>query len=154
MLDVPPSELAWHYIREVQRWVVDNGHRNTVRRGDVGATLRSMRADAVFIAPPGRGSAKRIDPRIWMWEAWWTGDPYLNVERMYRETVFGARANDDASYERALGEVLDLAADAPFVIVQTNARGAERLERLLRDRRRTVALDAPADDERYLIASR
>ena len=89
MVDVPPSELAWHYIRETERWVVENGKRNTVRRGDFAATLGAVRADAVYLAPPGRSGAKRIDARVWMWEAWWQGDPYLNVERLYRDTVFG-----------------------------------------------------------------
>jgi hypothetical protein len=30
MVDVAPSELAWTYIRETERWVTDNGKRNTV----------------------------------------------------------------------------------------------------------------------------
>ena len=39
MVDVAPSELAWTYIRETERWVADNGKRNTVRRGDFATTL-------------------------------------------------------------------------------------------------------------------
>ena len=50
MVDVAPSELAWLYIRETERWVADNGKRNTVRRGDFATTLKNARADAVYLA--------------------------------------------------------------------------------------------------------
>jgi hypothetical protein len=154
LIDVAPSELAWHYIRETERWVVENGKRNTVRRGDFAATLGAVRADAVYLAPPGRSGAKRIDARVWMWEAWWHGDPYLNVERLYRDTVFGGTTNDDASYDRAVAEVLHAAADAPFVIVQANPRDAARFERLLQAHRPRVEIVAPNPDEIYVIGSR
>jgi hypothetical protein len=153
-VDVPPSELAWHYIRESERWVVDNGRRNTVRRGDFAATLGAVRADAVYLAPPGRGSAKRIDPRIWMWEAWWQGDPYLNVERLYRDTVFGSGINDDASYDRALGAVLAAADAAPYVILQVAPRDAARFERIVAAHRPRVEIVAPNADELYVIGAR
>ncbi len=153
LVDVAPSELAWHYIRETTRWVVDNGRRNTVRRGDFAATLAAVQADAVYLALPGRGGT-RADPRIWMWEAWWQGDPYLNVERLYREGVFGARINDDAGYDRALAHVLAAAGAAPYVIVQAEAKDAERFERCVRAQRPRVELVAPADDELYIIAGR
>jgi hypothetical protein len=151
MVDVAPSELAWHYIRQTERWVVDNGRRNTVRRGDFAATLSAVQADAVYLAPPGRGG-RRIDPRIWMWEAWWQGDPYLNVDRLYRDTVFGARFNDDAGYDRAVGQVLAAAAAAPYVIVQAGAKDAERFERLLAAVRPRVELVEFDADEVYLLA--
>lgn len=151
LVDVPPSELAWHYIRETERWVVDNGKRNTVRRGDFAATLGAVRADAVYFAPPGRSGAKRIDARIWMWEAWWQGNPYLNVERLYRDTVFGAGVNDEASYDRAVGDVLRAAGGAPYAIVQSAARDADRFERLMREHRPHVEIESPNDDELYII---
>ncbi len=154
MTDIPPSELAWHHIREAQRWVADNGKRNTVRRGDFAATLGAVRADAVYLALPGRSAAKRVDARIWMWEAWWQGDPYLNVERLYRETVFGGTTNDDASYDRATAAVLNAAESIPYIIIQSNARDAERFERLLRERRpltERVDLDL---DEIYIIGKK
>ena len=151
MVDVPPSELAWHHIREMERWVVENGKRNTVRRGDFAATLGAVQADAVYLSPPGRSSAKRIDPRVWMWEAWWQGDPYLNVERLYRDTVFGARTHDDASYERAVAEVLSAASATPFVIVQSNAREVARFEKLVGAHRAHVEVVAPDPDELYVI---
>jgi len=154
MIDIPPSELAWHYLRETQSRVCGNGRRNTVRRADFATTLAAVRADAVFLAPPGRGAARRVDPRIWMMEAWWSGDPYLNVERLYRDTIFGARSNDDAAYDRALGEVLAAAAPAPFTIVQTTRRDAQRFERLLREHRGEVDVIAPEPDEIYLISKR
>lgn len=154
LVDVPPSELAWYYIRETERWVVGNGKRNTVRRGDFAATLGAVRANAVYLAPPGRGGSKRIDPRVWMWEAWYHGDPYLNVERLYRDTVFGGRTNDDASYDRAVAEVLRAADDAPYVIVQSTAREAARFERLLTEHRRTIVIEPHADDEIYVIGKK
>ncbi|HEY0613202.1 MAG TPA: hypothetical protein VGC96_01120 [Candidatus Elarobacter sp.] len=154
MLDVPPSELAWHYIRETQRWVVENRRRNTIRRADVATTLGAVRADAVYLAPPGRLGAKRIDARVWMWEAWWQGDPYLNVERLFRDTVFGGRTADDGSYDRAITEVLAAAGDAPYVIVQSTAREAPRFERLLHTQRAHVETVAPAEDEIYIIGKR
>ncbi|HEX3468786.1 MAG TPA: hypothetical protein VHT05_11980 [Candidatus Elarobacter sp.] len=154
MIDIPPSELAWHHIREVQRWVTDNGKRNTVRRGDFTATLHNAKADAVYLALPGRAAAKRIDARIWMWEAWWTGNPYLNVERLYRETVFGSSTNDDASYDRATATVLDAAQNIPYVIIQTTARDANRFERLMRACRGTVELANLDLDEVYIIGTK
>ncbi|HEX3464177.1 MAG TPA: hypothetical protein VHS78_09040 [Candidatus Elarobacter sp.] len=154
MVDVPPSELAWNYVRETERWVVGNGRRNTVRRGDFATTLGAVRADAVYLAPPGRSAARRIDARVWMWEAWWAGDPYLNVERLYRDTVFGARTNDDGSYDRAVDEVLGAADAAPYVILQSTARDSSRFERLLRARRPNVETAAFGDDEIYLIGKR
>ena len=154
LVDVPPSELAWHYIRETERWVVGNGKRNTVRRGDFHTTLGAVRTDAVYFAPPGRSGAKRIDARVWMWEAWWQGDPYLNVERLYRDTVFGGRVNDDASYDRAIGEVMTAAEAAPYVILQSNAREAARFERLVSAFRPKVEVVAPDDDEIYIIGTK
>jgi hypothetical protein len=154
MIDIPPSELAWHHIRETQRWVADNGKRNTVRRGDFAATLGAARADAVYLALPGRSAAKRIDARVWMWEAWWQGDPYLNVERLYRETVFGGTTHDDPSYDRATAAVLTAAESAPYIIIQSNTRDADRFERLLRERRANterVNLDL---EEIYIIGKK
>ncbi|MBV9408137.1 MAG: hypothetical protein JO164_04905 [Candidatus Eremiobacteraeota bacterium] len=151
MVDVAPSELAWLYIRETERWVVDNGKRNTVRRGDFATTLGAARADAVYLAPPGRSGGKRIDARVWMWEAWWQGDPYLNVERFYRDSVFGGRTNDDASYDRAVTAVLSASETAPFVIVQSRAKDAARFERLVRAHRPNVEIVAPDEDELYIV---
>jgi len=154
MLDVPPSELAWHYVRETDRWVVQNGKRNTVRRADFAATLGAVNADAVYLALPGRTGARRIDARVWMWEAWWTGDPYLNVERLYRDTVFGGTANDDGSYDRAIADVLVAAQQAPYVILQASPRDAKRFEALVRAHRPIVEVVTPAADEIYVIGKR
>jgi hypothetical protein len=154
MIDVPPSELAWHYIRETQRWVVENGRRNTVRQADFATTLGAVRADAVYLAPPGKLGAKRVDVRVWMWEAWWQGDPYLNVERLFRDTPFGGRTTDDGSYDRAVDALLAAAESAPHVIVQANEREAARFERLVRARRAQVEVVAPNADEVYVIGKR
>ena len=154
MVDVPPSELAWNYIRETERWVVENGKRNTVRHGDFAATIGGVRTDAVYLAPPGRSGGRRLDPRVWMWEAWWQGDPYLNVERLFRDTVFGAATNDDTTYDRAIGDVVAAAERAPYVLLQTTMQQAGRFERVLREHRRTIETAAFADDEVYLIAAK
>jgi hypothetical protein len=154
MIDIPPSELAWNYIRDTQRWIADNGKRNTVRRGDFTATLGAVKADAVYLALPGRSAAKRIDARIWMWEAWWTGNPYLNVERLYRDTVFGSATNDDATYDRAAGTVLAAADEAPYIIIQSSSRDADRFERLLRERRLNTERLAFDVDEIYIIGKK
>jgi len=154
MIDIPPSELAWNYIRDTQRWIADNGKRNTVRRGDFTATLGAVKADAVYLALPGRSAAKRIDARIWMWEAWWTGNPYLNVERLYRDTVFGGATNDDASYDRAAATVLEAAEDAPYIIIQSSSRDADRFERLLRERRTNTERVTPDLEEIYIIGKK
>jgi hypothetical protein len=152
MVDVPPSELAWHYIHETQRRVCSNGRRNSVRRADAATTLAAVRADAVYLAMPGRGAGRRIDPRIWMWEAWWQGDPYLNVERLFRDSAFGGRTNDDRGYDAAVAQVLEAAAAIPHVIVQASERDAERFERLLREQRAAVDRVEPEPGEIYLIA--
>ena len=39
MQDMPPSELAWSYIRQTEQWVVANMRRNTVRQTDVLTTI-------------------------------------------------------------------------------------------------------------------
>jgi hypothetical protein len=154
MIDIPPSELAWNYIRDTQRWIADNGKRNTVRRGDFTATLGAVKADAVYLALPGRSAAKRVDARIWMWEAWWTGNPYLNVERLYRDTVFGSATNDDLSYDRAAATVLAAAEDAPYIIIQSSARDADRFERILRERRPNTERLTFDADEIYIIGKK
>lgn len=153
LVDVPPSELAWHYIRETERWVVGNGRRNTIRKADFQATIGAVKTDVVYMNPPRRSGARRIDPRIWMWEAWWQGDPYLNVERLFRDTVFGAASNDDASHDRAVGEVLAVAKHAPHVIIQTSARDAARYERVLSEHRKHIEHIIFDEDEQYLIGA-
>jgi hypothetical protein len=87
-----------------------------------------------------------------MWEAWWHGDPYLNIRQYFRDTVFGRRTNDNASYDQAVSAVLEASREYPFLIIQTRARDAMRFERLagrLRAKVETVALN---DDENYIIA--
>jgi hypothetical protein len=151
MADIPPSELAWQYIRETERWVCTNNARNTVRRADFQQTLAALNADCVYLAPPGRNSAKKADARVWMWEAWWQGDPYMNIEQYYRDTVFGQRTNDDSSYERAIGTVLAAAEKYPYVIVQTTLPEVSRFERILAPFRSQVEVVSPYPEETYLI---
>jgi hypothetical protein len=152
MPDIPPSELAWRYIRETERLVCGNNARNTIRRADFTTTLAASDADCVYFAPPGRNSAAEVDPRIWMWEAWWQGDPYLSIERYFRDTVFGRRTNDHASYDAALGAVYAAADAFPFVIMQTRPRDVARFERVVKNFRSNVEIVAPNADESYIIA--
>ncbi|GAC1419909.1 MAG: hypothetical protein NVSMB5_12090 [Candidatus Velthaea sp.] len=152
MADVPPSELAWQYIRQTERWVCTNNERNTVRRADFNTTLAATSADCVYIAPPGRNAAKKADARVWMWEAWWQGDPYMNIEHYYRDTIFGQRTSDDASYDRAIASVLVAAEAAPYVIIQTTAAETARFERIVQPLRSNIEIVSPHPDETYVIA--
>jgi hypothetical protein len=152
MPDTPPSELAWRYIRETELLVCSNNARNTVRRADFAGTLQASSAQCMYLAPPGRNSASAVDPRIWMWEAWWHGDPYLNVENAFRDTVFGRRTNDNTSYDDAIATVLEAARPFPYVVIQTRARDAERFERIIRRFRADCVTISPNSHETYLIA--
>jgi hypothetical protein len=154
MPDIPPSELAWRYIRETERLVCANNARNTVRRADFATTLQTSNAQCVYFSPPGHNSAAAVDPRIWMWEAWWQGDPYFNVEHYFRDTVFGRRTNDHASYDNAIGSVLSAAQEIPFLVLQTRPRDAARFERIVRTFRSRVEVVAPNADEIYIIAQK
>jgi hypothetical protein len=94
---------------------------------------------------------KKADARVWMWEAWWQGNPYLNIEQYYRDTVFGQRTSDEGSYDRAITSVLAAAQPYPYVIVQTTAADAARFERLVAAHRTTVETVAPFPEEVYVI---
>ena len=154
MPDIPPSELAWRYIRETAALVCGNNARNTVRRADFATTLAASTAQCMYLAPPGRNSASEVDPRIWMWEAWWHGNPYLNVEHYFRDTVFGRRTNDSASYDDAVGEVLRAAEPFPFIVLQTRPRDAERFTRILKGFRSQCETISPSPNETFIIAKR
>jgi hypothetical protein len=152
MPDVPPSELAWRYIRQTERLVCGNNARNTIRQADFRATLQASHAHCVYIAPPGRNSAAQVDARIWMWEAWWQGDPYLSIERYFRDTVFGRRRDDHAGYDDAIGAVLAAAEKFPFIILQTRPRDTARFERIITAFRSQIEIVSPSPDETYIIA--
>ena len=154
MLDVPPSELAWNYIRKTERWVCENLKRNTVRRADAMTMLAAGSGDAVLFAPPGRNAFKAADARVWMWEAWWQGNPYMNIEHYYRDTVFGVRTADEGSYENAILTVLAAAENYPMIVLQTNEANLARFERLAKEVRPHVDLLLPASDEAYVVARR
>jgi hypothetical protein len=154
MADVPPSELAWTYIRQTERWVMSNLKRNTVQNSDVLTTISSHAADALFIAPPARNSFRSADARIWMWEAWWRGNPYFTVEHAYRDSLFGTRSAEEHSYARSIASVLSAAQDYPLVIVQTTKARQPGIESLVRNARRNVEVYAPHPYETYLIATK
>jgi hypothetical protein len=154
MADVPPSELAWRYIRETERLVCANNARNTVRRADYSETLAASNAQCMYMSPPGRNSAAQVDARIWMWEAWWQGDPYLNVERYFRGSVFGPLTSDHAAYDEAIASVLQTAERFPYVIIQARPRDTARLERIVRTFRSDLELVTPNFDETYIIAKK
>ena len=154
MQDIPPSELAWNYIRLTERWVAPNLLRNTVRRSDVLSTINAQNADALFLAPPARNTFRTADARIWMWEAWWQGNPYFNIEHYYRDSLFGARSADEQGYARAVASVLSSAAAYPVVIMQTTEQKQPEFENLLRNARKNVEIYAPHPYEVYLIGTK
>ncbi|MDQ2865713.1 MAG: hypothetical protein M3R51_05755 [Candidatus Eremiobacteraeota bacterium] len=154
MQDIAPSELAWTYIRQTEQWVIPNNRRNTIRHGDVLATMAAQSADALFLAPPPRNSFRSADARIWMWEAWWQGNPYFTIEHAYRDSLLGARASDASSYGRAFASILASAEPFRVVIVQTNEQRLVDIEPLVRRLRSRVEIVAPYPHEIYLIAQR
>ena len=154
MQDVPPSELAWNYIRKTEQWVGTNLRRNTVRQADVLSTIGAQQADALFISPPARNSFRSADARIWMWEAWWQGNPYYNIEHSYRDSLFGARSADESGYARAIAGVLSSAQDYPVVILQTTEQRLREFEPHMRNARPNVEIFAPHSNEVYLIGTR
>ena len=154
MPDVPPSELAWTYIRQTESWVATNLRHNTVRSADVLTTISAQAADALFIAPPARNSFRTADARIWMWEAWWQGNPYFTIEHAYRDSLFGARSSDEQSYQRAIASVLSAAAEYPLIVLQTTERRLPEFEPLVRNARGRVEILAPNANEVYIIAKR
>ncbi|MDQ2681129.1 MAG: hypothetical protein M3Y21_08935 [Candidatus Eremiobacteraeota bacterium] len=154
MQDIPPSELAWNYIRQTDKWVATNLKHNTVRHADVVATISAQSADALFLAPPARNSFRSADARIWMWEAWWQGNPYFNIEHYYRETLFGTHSTDDHGYARAMSTVLQAAAAYPLIIMQTTQQRIAELEPLLAAARPNIEIYSPHALETYLIAKR
>ncbi|MFN2448892.1 MAG: hypothetical protein ABR508_03735 [Candidatus Baltobacteraceae bacterium] len=154
MQDVPPSELAWHYIRKTDQWVGSNLRRNTVRQSDVLQTIAAQQADALFLCPPARNSFRSADARIWMWEAWWQGNPYYNIEYAYRDSLFGARSSDEHGYARAIASVLSNAQGYPVVIVQTTEQRLREFEPHVRNARANVEIYAPHPNEVYLIGTK
>ncbi|MHB8591831.1 MAG: hypothetical protein ACYDBO_07535 [Vulcanimicrobiaceae bacterium] len=154
MQDLPPSELAWNYLRKTERWVGSNMLRNTVRQSDVLATVSSQRADALFLAPPARNAFRSSDARIWMWEAWWQGNPYYNIEHSYRDSLFGARSADEHGYARAFATVLSAAREYPVIIVQATKERLHEFEPHLRNARRNVDIVTPYGNEVYLIGTK
>ncbi|MDQ6929810.1 MAG: hypothetical protein M3126_03970 [Candidatus Eremiobacteraeota bacterium] len=153
MQDIPPSELAWNYIRQTEQWVAPNLLHNTVRQSDVLVTIGRQTADALFLAPPARNTFRAADARIWMWEAWWQGNPYFNIEHYYRDSLFGARSADEQGYARAIAGVLSSAADYRVVVVQTTEQKRSAFEALLRNARKNVEIIAPHPYETYLIGT-
>jgi hypothetical protein len=154
MQDVSPSELAWNYIRKTEQWVTANLRRNTVKRADVLDTIAAHQADALFISPPARHSFRSADARIWMWEAWWQGNPYYSIEHTYRDSLFGARSADEQSYARAIASVLSGAAEYPVIILQTNEQRLREFELHMRTARRNVEIVAPHSHEIYLVGTK
>jgi hypothetical protein len=152
MPDISPSELAWSYIRQTEALVTASIRRNTVRRSDALETVTAHAADALFLCPPARNALRNVDPRIWMWEAWWQGNPYFAPELAYRDSLFGAGAVDAAGYDRAFTSLLSAADGYPVLIVQTTRERLGELESLVRHARQNVEVSAPQPSEVYLVA--
>jgi hypothetical protein len=154
MQDIPPSELAWSYIRQTEQCVAANMRQNTVRHSDALGTMDARQADALFIAPPARNTFRSADARIWMWEAWWQGNPYFTIEHAYRDSILGARASDPTSYARAIANVLSHGDGFPLLVVQTNDQRLAELEPIVREVRPHVKVVAPHPYEIYLLATK
>jgi hypothetical protein len=154
MQDVAPSELAWEYIRKTEQWVGENLRRNTVRQSDVLTTIGAQPADALFLSPPARNSFRSADARIWMWEAWWQGNPYYSMEHAYRDSLFGRRSADEQGYARAIASVLSHAAEYPVIVLQTTEHRLQEFEPQMRGARPHVEIYAPHPHEVYVIGTR
>ncbi len=154
MQDIPASELAWAYIRQTELFVGANMQRNTVRQADALSTLAAQKADALLLCPPARNWLRSTDARIWMWEAWWQGNPYLALEHTYRDSLFGAGASDPAEYSRAFAALLSAAGDYPLIVVQATQDRVAEVEVPLRETRRHVEIIAPHASEIYLVAAK
>lgn len=154
MQDIPASELAWSYIRQTESFVVANMRRNTVRQADALSTLAAQKADALLLHPPTRNWLRNADARIWMWEAWWKGNPYLALEHAYEDSLFGARAAEPAEYARAFAALLSAAGEYPLIIVQATDAQLAEMEAPLRATGRNVDVVAPHPSEIYLVATK
>jgi hypothetical protein len=151
MEDVAANELAWSYIQQTEQCVASNARRNTIRRADVLETIDTCSAEALFISPPARTAHHSIDPRIWMWEAWWRGNPYFTIEHTYSEALFGPSSSEPAAYARALAEVFAHAGAYQVIVVHTDERRMSEMAELLRSARPRVETFAPHPDEVYLV---
>lgn len=151
MPDIPPNELAWTYTSKMSEWVGANGRQNTVRQSDVLETIAANEADALFMVLPELHALRNADARLWMWEAWWQGDAYHTLEDTYRKSFFG-RIQDEAQYEAAIARLLSGAAGYGVVILQSTPERFARLERVMRNARRSVETLTPNAAEAYLIA--
>lgn len=151
MEDIAPAELAWHYVRQASQWVATNGRRNTVRCADAAATIEACNADALLLAPPARGGHRSIDPRIWMWEAWWRGNPAFTLEQLYAESTFGSHPSE-TEYEAALKRLIEKAVKYPLILLLTTSSHAPEAESLLRNSGRTVEALRFSEEEVYLVA--
>lgn len=152
MPDIPANELAWTYLSKMPAWVAPNGRQNTVRASDVLEIIAAHEADALFIVLPAMQPLQGADARLWMWEAWWQGDPYHTLAQTYRDSLFG-RVQDEAEYEAGIARLLSGAADYRLVIFQARTEQLPRLERIIRNARRSVRTITPNASETYLLAS-
>ena len=150
LLDVAPSELAYAYIRKTERWVGDNARHNSVFHGSPAEAMERIAADAVILTPPEMEEDDRSDARTWMWEAWWKGNPYQNVEP---HVAPDAHAADREGWRAALREQCEIARKYPLAIVPTTAGERDHVEALLREFRHEISERRLSAEEIYLIAS-
>ncbi|HVA38474.1 MAG TPA: hypothetical protein VNJ51_12770 [Candidatus Dormibacteraeota bacterium] len=147
LLDVPPSELAYAYIRKTERWVGDNARHNTVRHAPPAVTMSRVSTDAVLLTPPAPGDDGRSDARTLMWEAWWQGNPYQPVERLR-----AGGSGDASAWQAEFAELLAGARKFPLAIVPTSDGERERVASALSDFRSSIEERRFSDDEIYLLA--
>src|SRR5579872_3320769 len=154
MQDVAPSELAWSYIRQTENLVMPNMRRNTVRLAPAIPTIEAVSADALFLSLPTRVGYRFVDPRVWMWEAWWRGDPYFTLERALDDALFGPRSAEAPAYAQAVSNLLAHANAFPVVVVHTSQQHLAEIEPLVRESRAFVEVIAPRESEIYLVATK
>jgi hypothetical protein len=89
-----------------------------------------------------------------MWEAWWQGNPYYNIEHAYRDSLFGERSTDEHGYACSIAAVLSNAQNYPVVILQTTEQRLHEFEPHMRNARSHVEIRAPHAHEVYLIGKK
>jgi len=137
MEDVAPGDLAWQYLRQTPP-LATNGLHNTVRCADPATVVDACRAEALVL--DASAEKNRDDTRIWMWEAWWRGNPHFRP--------------DPPSHEHELARLVARADSYRDVLVATTQRAARDAADALRPSRRSIESVSTGSGDVYIVASR
>lgn len=135
--DIDPSELAWQYLRRIPPWLASNGLHNTVRQADPIAFVEATVADALLLDAHAEWS--HSDARVWMWEAWWRGNPHFTPDPPSHDTI---------------ARILGAAGAYRIVVALATERERPALEERMRACGRTVERIAAGAGEIYLVGTR